>query len=155
MIERVTIYADGLCEPNPGGVAIFGWIAYGWENGLATEIGRESGKAEYGAQSTNNVAEYVAVGKALKWARDNTDVAAKVALYTDSQLVVKQISGEWACNAETLKPLMGRCQQYMRELGATLEWIPREQNEEADLLTRRTFKDITGRYPPERRKGAK
>ncbi|MCI0485016.1 MAG: ribonuclease HI family protein [Blastocatellia bacterium] len=135
---NITIFADGLCEPrNPGGFACWGWVALSSDN---EEIASSRGCIGQGEGMTNNVAEYRAVIEALDWAARNSSVRT-VEVFTDSQLVVRQINGQWACRAANLLPLLEQARTLMEQTRATLRWIPREQNERADRLTRIAYKE--------------
>ena len=58
----ITIYTDGFCEPNPGGFACWGWVAY---DRAGKELQQDFGCLGYGDGMTNNRAEYEAVLQAL------------------------------------------------------------------------------------------
>jgi ribonuclease HI len=126
------IYCDGLCEPtNPGGHACYGFVAL--EEGK--ELAARYGYIGSGEGMTNNLAEYTAVIEALKWGY--TQGHRGFTIKTDSQLVVKQVSGEWQIKAGHLRPLAERIRNGMRFCEATtLLWVPREQNTRADRLSR-------------------
>jgi ribonuclease HI len=83
--------------------------------------------------STNNVSEYRAVIAALKWAARKT--AGNITIRTDSTLVVEQVMRRWKCKKPHLKPMCEEAQKLLKEAYATIEWIPREQNERADELS--------------------
>jgi ribonuclease HI len=76
---QLTVNCDGLCEPNPGHAA-WAWVAFSGNIEVASDRGCLKGR------QTNNVAEYTAVGKALRWLTEN-HVDASVRIVTDSQLV--------------------------------------------------------------------
>ena len=64
-------------------------------------------------------------------------------LYCDNKLVVCQAMGEWACNSPALLPLLAELRSWMAEVGALLEWIPKERNQIADQLARNAYGDAT------------
>lgn len=132
----LVLYTDGLCEPrNPGGYGCWGWIAEEHTQGeVRSDIAHGYGCAGHGPEMTNNVAEYVAAGKALRWAAEHGHRG--VVLRTDSQLVVGQTTGRWACNKEHLLKLRDRLRELVQQTDAHLEWVPREQNAAADRLSR-------------------
>lgn len=131
----LTIYCDGCCEPtNPGGYACWGWIAY--ENGKPTED--DNGCLGHGNGMTNNVAEYEAVLKALRWAKENHFSFCRVR--TDSLLVVNQVRGNWRINAEHLLPKVKEAKALLLATKSTIEWIPKEQNVSADKLSRLAYR---------------
>jgi len=125
-----TIYCDGACEPiNPGGYACWAWIASTGEN--------DYGCIGYGYGMTNNIAEYEAVIRALRWAKENKLRGGWIK--TDSKLVVEQSSGNWQVRAEHLKPKVAEVKQLLIDTTSIIKWIPREENEKADCLTKRTL----------------
>ncbi|MEW5933448.1 MAG: ribonuclease HI [Bacillota bacterium] len=133
----IAVWADGLCEPvNPGGIACYGWVAYRDGRKLAEGWG----VAAKGAEATNNVAEYRAVIEALEWLLAAGYRGEPVEVRSDSQLVVCQLTGEYAVRSERVRPLYRRARRLLgqfREL--RLRWVPREENEEADGLSRRAY----------------
>ena len=76
--------------------------------------------------STVNIGEYDAVIRALEEAQRLK--LKQVELFTDSELVVRQVSGEYQCKALHLRPSRDYVRELLQELGATLQWIPREEN---------------------------
>ena len=88
--------------------------------------GQEPTILPYTKEQTNNSGEYKAVILALAIA-----IVVKleeVEVLTDSQLVAKQVSGEWACRAKHLLPLRDRVREFAQLTKATIRWIPREEN---------------------------
>jgi ribonuclease HI len=134
-VDTITINCDGLCEPtNPGGYACWGWLA---RNQNDERIVERCGCLGNGSGMTNNVAEYFALVDALGWVLSNG--AQQVTIRTDSKLVVEQVNGRWACNAPTLVTFRDLAQSLVNQLGIRVEWVPREQNTEADALSRRGY----------------
>lgn len=120
----VRLWVDGACRGNPGPASIGGVIRDD-EGKLLKEI------SECLGHSTNNVAEYTALIRALEEARALG--ARRVAAHSDSLLLVKQMSGEYRVKHPNLKPLHARAQA----LAAGFEefrfrHVPREENREAD-----------------------
>lgn len=146
------IQFDGLCEPrNPGGVLAWGFTISA--DGRLIHEGH--GSAAAGPLNTNNVAEYLALGFALRWATDHGGFDG-LRIRGDSQLVVKQVNGEWQCKAGHLRRYRDRCRELLNGTGKPwrVEWVPREQNEAADQLSRRGYVERTGKQPSERRKAS-
>lgn len=128
-------YVDGGCEPsNPGGYGTWSWSMQ-YQGRIYAEQYGCLGKHEY---MTNNIAEYNGLIEALTYAIGYKDRIRKakqsIVIRADSQLVVKQVSGRWQCKAEHLIPFYNHAKQLMRDLNATIEWIPRDQNQRADDL---------------------
>lgn len=137
-MASLTFYCDGACEPeNPGGACCYGWVLRHEKAGL--DIARGFGSLGAWPESTNNLAEYEAVIRALVFARDHQvkDFVVK----SDSQVVIKQISGAFACNVERLQQRLGAVRLLLSgcEPGPSFLWIPRAQNEAADSLSRRAY----------------
>lgn len=132
MIEnRVIIHSDGVSRGNPGPAAIGAIIVDGSGRLLAT-ISRRIGRA------TNNQAEYRAVIAALEEAIKLG--AWQVVLYSDSELIVRQIRGDYRVKKQALKPLYWRQKQLQGSLeNFTIKHIPRQQNKEADRLANKAF----------------
>lgn len=127
------IHCDGLCEPiNPRGYACWGVVVL--QSGKV--IDRACGCVGHGEGMTNNIAEYHALLNALAWAFRHS-VSAPIK--TDSQLVVQQTVGAWKCNKEELRALRDRCRKGIELTGCTLSWVPREENEIADDLSRQAY----------------
>ncbi len=128
----ITIHCDGLCDINPGGIATWGYVAEvdGMEYTPSGVVGEGEGM-------TNNVAEYHAVIHALKWVERSGYKGRKIRMFTDSQLVVKQLTNQWDVKAENLLPLWTEAKGLLRQIGhVDLRWCPREENEKADAMSR-------------------
>ena len=128
------IWTDGAARPTNPGPAGIGVVAK-----IGSHIVFEI--AEHIGHTTNNVAEYMAAVTALRRAIDLG--ARRIMLHSDSKLVVNQFNGEWRCNDESLKPLLGRLRGLAERFDEfKIVWIPREQNREADGLS------VAGAYSP-------
>jgi probable phosphoglycerate mutase len=83
---------------------------------------------------TNNVAEYNGLLAALKWAVDHE--ARRLHIRSDSELLVKQMRGEYKIKNAGLQPLAARARLLAMELDeVTFEHVRRELNKEADRLS--------------------
>jgi ribonuclease HI len=100
--------------------------------------------AEYIGEATNNVAEYRALLLGLELARRAG--ATEVDVVNDSELVARQIGGEYKVKHAGLKPLW---EQAMRELRGFSRWsvrnVPREQNARADELVNAALDEAAAR----------
>jgi ribonuclease HI len=149
--SAVVGYFDGICEPaypggprNPGGCACGGWWAEPFT--LEGKDIRIAGHKHYctGDGATNNMAEYSAALDCLR-ALYGAGFRGPVVLRGDSQLVVKQYSGEWACHKDHLLALRDKLRHAATFFESLqLEWIPREQNVRADALSRQAHEQETG-----------
>ncbi len=123
---KMIIYADGASRGNPGPAAI-GVTIKNQQGKLITGISRRIGV------TTNNQAEYQAIIAALEEAVNLG--ASQDDISMDSELVVKQLKGEYRVKRVTLKPLYQRVKELESQLkGFAIRHIPREQNREADEL---------------------
>ncbi len=122
---RAHVHFDGAARGNPGPAAI-GWVIVTGD-GIVAEGSERIGTA------TNNQAEYEALIAALEAVRDHGyDV---VHLRGDSELVVKQVRGEYNTNNPELREKRVTVHELLREFDEwTLEHVPREVNEHADEL---------------------
>jgi ribonuclease HI len=133
-VSKVTIFTDGAARGNPGPAAI-GAILKDEKGNPVASISRCIG------QTTNNQAEYRAIIAALEKAFGLG--ARQVTLYSDSELVVKQIIGQYKIKNTALRPLY---QEVVRLTGALesfqIACIPREQNAGADALANKALDNI-------------
>lgn len=136
------IHFDGLCLPkNPGGVATYGFVA---KRGTTT-IHEEGGLAAtpYSPEATNNVAEYTGVLKALEWALSNGLSDETVHVRGDSELVIRQLKGEYKVKSPSIVGLFKRVRELITQFSSiSFQWVPREKNREADALTNRAYAEF-------------
>ena len=139
MIEA---YFDGLCEPNPGGVATYGFVIK--RDGKKIDEGHGLAGTPKTPQATNNVAEYTGLIKALEWLVAHK-TRGPVIVRGDSDLIVRQVKGEYKVKSGLLAPLHAQAQELLKELpDLRLEWIQRERNADADRLTNLAYAEYTG-----------
>lgn len=140
---------DGCCWPNPGGVMGAGWVV---DADGETVTGNTSQRPQ--TRSSSNTAEWFACGFALLAAAKLTHRARPALLIVrgDSQLILNQLSGTWNCNVPLHASCRRRCLQLIETINPQTwraEWVPREHNTQADELSRRAYREVTGREPPE------
>ncbi|MGB9791861.1 MAG: ribonuclease HI [Thermacetogeniaceae bacterium] len=138
MVKPITVYCDGLCEPvNPGGTACFGWVIYEGKKKIAKDFGVVCS----GPGATNNIAEYTALIKALEWLLENGCTDKEITVCSDSQLCIYQLQGIYAVRSPKIIPLYNRAVELAEKFSSlSFKWVPREQNEEADKLSRKAYK---------------
>jgi len=83
---------------------------------------------------TNNQAEYLALLLGLFVVAEQMGSGDTLALVSDSQLLVRQLSGIYKVRQSHLLPLHALCKQIMHKLGATIVHVLRDQNSEADAM---------------------
>jgi ribonuclease HI len=123
---KVIVHTDGASRGNPGPAAV--GIVITDENGtVLVEL------SEYIGETTNNVAEYRALLRGLQEAvRLN---AKEVLIYGDSQLMIKQMNGEYRVRHPNLVPLYNDARNMVRSLGqVSFTYVPRSKNTRADEL---------------------
>lgn len=125
-VQWITANVDGGARGNPGpaGYGVFIRDAEG------TPIKQLS---EYLGHRTNNVAEYSALLAALEYAVAHGHRALKVV--SDSELMVKQMTGQYRVNSPDLKPLYEKARSLVRQLDKfAIEHVLRAKNQQADRL---------------------
>lgn len=130
----LVIHTDGGARGNPGPAAIGAVIV---EHGQVIHtISQTIGLA------TNNQAEYQAVHAALQYAANHG--AHRVDLYGDSELIIKQLRGEYKVKNKEFGPWFIKIQSLVNQIGqVTFTAIRREQNQPADVLVNRAL-DLAG-----------
>ncbi|MBZ9640480.1 bifunctional RNase H/acid phosphatase [Streptomyces sp. PSKA30] len=126
-MREFIVEADGGSRGNPG-PAGYGAVVIDAATG---ETLAEA--AEYLGTTTNNVAEYRGLLAGLR-AAHALDPTARVHVRMDSKLVVEQMSGRWKIKHPDMKPLAMEAGRVFPPGRVTYEWIPREQNKQADRL---------------------
>lgn len=130
MHPHLIIHVDGGSRGNPGPAAT-GVV-------ISTPDGVEIlTRGEYIGETTNNVAEYRALLDALKRAPDylKTVAAPELEVRSDSELLVKQMKGEYRIKNAGLKPLAVEAQRLMRGFAKVrFVHVYREDNARADRL---------------------
>ncbi|HLY10832.1 MAG TPA: ribonuclease HI [Planctomycetota bacterium] len=139
MIEA---YFDGLCEPNPGGVATYGFLIK--RDGKTVDEGHGLAGTPKTSQATNNVAEYTGLIRALEWLVAHK-IKDPVTVRGDSDLIIRQVKGEYKVKSGLLAPLHAKVKALEEQLpDVRFEWIPRERNGDADRLTNLAYAEYRG-----------
>ncbi len=126
----MTVYVDGLAMPSNPGTGTYGFVIYDGTRKLA------DGSGLAGYEVTSNYAEYTALTEALKKLKE-LGIEGDVLIRSDSTLLVGQMSEGWKVKGGMYVDKLKEAKDLMKEFGSIrFEWIPREQNTEADLLTR-------------------
>jgi ribonuclease HI len=129
---RAHLYFDGAARGNPGPAAI-GWVVV-TSDGIVAEGGKRIGRA------TNNQAEYEALVQALEVAADYG--FDEVDVRGDSELIVKQVRGEYDTNNPELREYRVQVRELLTEFDDwSLSHVPREINERADELANKALDD--------------
>jgi ribonuclease HI len=124
------VYVDGLAQPRNPGTGTYGYVVYEGEKKVA------EGGGLAGYDVTSNFAEYTALVEALKKLKERR-VTGDIVVKSDSQLLVGHMSKGWKVKGGGYLEKLKEARELLREFhSVTFEWIPREENEEADLITR-------------------
>jgi len=131
--SELVAYVDGgsLGNPGPSGIGV---VIDGCESGpirIAKWIGHQD----------NNVAEYMALMEALQCALLLKAKALHV--YSDSEVVVRQMRGEYSCRSSRLYSLNWTCRKLARALSFSISHVPREDNTEANQLANSAVRERT------------
>jgi probable phosphoglycerate mutase len=122
----VKLFTDGGARGNPGPAA-YGFVLEDADGTVLAARGERIGIA------TNNVAEYTALIEGLRTAVELGVPVLEVV--SDSQLMVKQMTGEYKVKNEALRELSLEAGRLARQIPAlSYRWVRREQNELADRL---------------------
>jgi len=135
--NQIQVYFDGLCQPcNPGGTACY---AHTVKNGENT-IHRKFGVAAY--NSTNNVAVYTAIIRALEWLLANNYQNEKIIVIGDYKLVIRQIERNSKVKAPNIIPLYHNAMSLTSNSNIyNLNWYPENKTRrQINYLIMRTQK---------------
>jgi ribonuclease HI len=135
--NKLIIYCDGGSRGNPGPAASAYVVT------LNKKVIHSEGK-HLGIE-TNNVAEYTAVLLAVDWiTKKYTDKASEVVINLDSQLIQRQLIGQYKVKNEKLKMLYGEILSRISKFGfrISFQWGYRDKNELADMLVNKTLDGI-------------
>jgi ribonuclease HI len=123
---KVVVHGDGGARGNPGPAAVAAVAT-------APDVSALGERAEYIGEATNNVAEYKAIQLGIELARELA--ASEIELVNDSQLVARQIGGEYKVKNKGLIPLFTETMAALRGFDRwSVRDVRREQNERADQL---------------------
>ena len=130
---------DGGSRGNPGPAA-YGVIVRDGSGAIVAKL------KKYIGSNTNNVAEYFGLIAALDYAQTHGVRALRVE--SDSELMVKQMRGQYKVKSPELKPLFERARKMAQSLESfRIDHVYREHNREADALVNQAL-DETGRPVP-------
>lgn len=135
--SRFRLFVDGGARGNPGPAGI-GVRLESLDGEVVEELADAIGTA------TSNQAEYEALIAGLELALDRG--ANELLVFADSELIVRQVNGEYRVKDAKLKVLHERALHLMRELPhVEVRHVPREQNAEADRLVNEAIDQSLGR----------
>lgn len=122
----LVLHTDGAARGNPGPAGI-GVVIVGEDGRTLERIAEPIGA------TTNNVAEYTALLRGLRRAKELG--ADRVRVFSDSELMVRQLLGVYRVKQEHLRPLYDEALRLARSFAAfDIVHVPRERNRDADRL---------------------
>ncbi len=120
------MWFDGACSGNPGPMGAGAIVRVG---GKTYRISQRKGRG------TNNEAEYMGLIAGLEEAAKRG--ARTIHVRGDSQLILRQLSGQYAVKAANLRPFYEQAKALLAQFdGVKLTWVRREENAEADAAAR-------------------
>ncbi len=130
---------DGGSRGNPGPAA-YGVIIRDGRGEIVAKL------KKYIGRMTNNVAEYYGLIAAMDYAQAHSIRALRIE--SDSELLVKQMRGQYKVKSEDLRPLFERAQKMSKTFDSfRIEHVYREQNREADALANEALDETEGGKP--------
>lgn len=144
-------YFDGGCEPkNPGGVPTYGFVVY--QDGELVGEGCGVADEPFGYKATVNVAEYSGLIHLLEYLLAQGWGEEKIKIRGDSQLIIRQMNGIYACRDPKLVPMRKHAAGLTRSFKwLMLEWIRRGENKEADRMAHRAYVEYMDENPGARK----
>ena len=128
---RVCLFTDGAARGNPGPAGA-GAVIISPAGHIMAKLGKFLG------ESTNNVAEYTGLILGLK--RAKAMGIKELDVFSDSELLVRQLAGDYAVKADHLKPLHDEAQALLKAFPEVhVAHIPRGQNAQADEMSNRAI----------------
>ena len=133
-MKKLEIYSDSACnnklEESPMGIGIH-----------AQFRGREIHSMCYNAGiGTSNIGEWIGCIEALLYAASVYKDYDEIHLYSDSQLIVRQLTGEYRVKQEHLKPYRAKAIEVLNRIPPSkfsgITWIKRDKNQRADDLSK-------------------
>ncbi len=135
VVMKVKAYIDGAARNNPGPAGV-GVVFYDEKECVISQI------SEHLGETTNNVAEYAALIRALEKAKEMG--VQEIRILSDSQLLVKQMQGSYQVRNHALKGMHIAANSLAADLEEVeYEHIPREDNEAADELANSAIDRMT------------
>ncbi len=134
MATKGKLFTDGGARGNPGPAGIGGVLKIEADSGET----RTKSFKEYIGEATNNQAEYQALLAGLRLAAELK--VEELIVNLDSELIVKQLRGEYKVKNVDLKPLFAEVLKRTNQFSnISFQHVPREKNTEADALVNKAL----------------
>lgn len=135
-MDEIKAFFDGLCEPNPGGIATWGIVIFKNDNIIYKDCGIAC--EPYIPQSTNNFAEYTGLINVIRYCLNNGLLDIEV--IGDSQLAIRQMTGVYSVNSLNIIPLYNEAIKLSRQFNNIIfTWVKRELNAVADFMSKEAY----------------
>jgi len=138
----INVYIDGGSRGNPGQAAI-GFVILDDKGKEVYRFGKKVGHC------TNNTAEYIAIFELLKYIVEKFSKnkrAEPITIYSDSELLVRQINGEYRVKSANLKEIYKKICSLLEMLPQVkVKYLSREKNRVADWIVNRVLDNKTYR----------
>lgn len=138
-MKKLFVFCDGGARGNPGPAAI-GIVIKDEKGKILTSFGKRVG------ETTNNVAEYLAVIEALEWIKKNKHLLSQyqdvlISFFLDSRLIVNQLNGLFKVKDSYLRELIVKIREAEAGVGGNISYclIPRQKNWLADSLVKKVL----------------
>jgi ribonuclease HI len=138
----LSVWCDGSVTGGPWGKKgntdpVHSWAGWFVKDQEGRVLHHHSLDLGTGPGRSGNFSEYLAVRSALFWLRSNGYTKEELLIHSDSQLVQRQLSGQYNVH----DPRLLQLRDHVRELAkafpqVTYQWVRREENREADLLSK-------------------
>ncbi len=125
----LTLNFDGSCYPT-GTEAHGAFIVKNGETVLHEHNFLET------KEGTNNIAEWAGLVHGLRWLKENHP-ACEVQIFGDSQLVIRQLTGQYVCKTPHLKPYLQEAKEILEDMTWIATWVRRDKNTDADKLSKK------------------
>lgn len=146
----ITVYCDGsITNHVPKGSLAHCWAAWYAVKTQGSEpsklIHHKSFDMGENVDYSATTAEYAAIRSAMHWLVHNHEIDF-LTIRSDSQVAIRQLTGEYNCHSTKLKPWLKACRELeCYFVGVGYEWIPRESNTIADRLSKSMQPKYQGR----------
>ncbi len=161
--KKLFVNFDGLCEPaNPAGISCYGFVAKE-ENATVSyrSFGLVNSVRHFYPESNSNAAEYGGAIKAMEWLLQNGYANYhhddfEIRVRGDSELITRKLKNrDYSPKTARLSPMYDRAVMLRSKFAPDnirFEWIKRDQNREADELTKQAYYWALRKYPELRRR---
>ena len=134
----IKAYFDGACEPNfDGGKMAYGYVVYQHEEKIKEFSSLYKSRDN---TASNNIAEYCGVIAVLQYLIQNKFTNHEVYIFGDSKMVIEQMKGAWTARHGKYLPYHEKAMLLVANFFERIpdfQWIPKEKNTEADILSRK------------------